>query len=201
MKTQIIGKEHIDFAVDALNKGESIAFKTDTIFGLSCLATDKNACQKLLQTKGREGKPLIILLGKNMKLKNYVKNIPQKIEKIISHFWPGPLTVIFELNYPFCNEITCGKSTIAIRVPNHELTQQILEKLGAPIVSTSANMTGEKPLNSEDQIFSVFNGKIPYIIKCEEEKKSTSSTIISFSDNNIHVLREGSIKSQEFKNF
>lgn len=201
MKTQIIDKKNIELAVNALKNGETIAFKTDTIFGLSCIATDKKACQKLLKIKGREGKPLIILLGQNMDLKKYVKDFPLKMQEVISYFWPGPLTIIFESGYTFCDEITCGKSTIAIRVPNDRLTQQILNKIDEPIVSTSANLSGEKPLNNEEEILNVFNGKIPYIIKAEKDKVLESSTIISFKDNQIVVLREGSIKKEMLENF
>lgn len=196
MKTQIIDKQNIGLAVEALKQGETIAFKTDTIFGLSCLATSKKACEKLLKIKGKENKPLIVLLGQKTNLNEYVKKIPAKLEEIIFRFWPGPLTIIFECNYPFCNQITCGKSTVAIRVPKDALTQQILEEVGEPIVSTSANLSGKKPLNNEDDIYSIFCGKIPYIIKAEGKADALSSTIISYNNDQIIVLREGSIKRE-----
>lgn len=197
METKIIDKQNIGLAVEALKGGETIAFKTDTIFGLSCLAKSKKACEKLLQIKGRENKPLIVLLGQKMRLKDYVKNIPAKLEEIILRFWPGPLTIIFESKYPFCDQVTCGKSTIAIRVPKDVLTQQILKDVGEPIVSTSANLSGRAPLNSEEDIYAVFYGKIPYVIKADGETSTLSSTIISYKDDQIVVLREGSIKREE----
>ena len=201
MKTKIINSTQIDLAVTALKNGETIAFKTDTIFGLSCIATSKEACKNLLKIKSRENKPLIVLLNKGADLNNFVLNIPPKAKEIIKNFWPGPLTIIFELNYPFCDEITCKKQTIAIRVPNHELTQTILQKVGEPIVSTSANLSGQKNLNSAEEIFAVFNKKIPYIIKDDNENFLENSTIISCTNNNIVVLREGSIKKENLNKF
>ena len=202
METKIINPSQINLAVTALKKGKTIAFKTDTIFGFSCLASNKTACQNLLKIKGRENKPLIILLGKNMNLDNFVLNIPEKAKKIIGAFWPGPLTIIFDLKYPFCDEITCGKKTIALRVPNHELTQNLIEKVGEPIVSTSANLSGQKSLNSVDEIFKIFNKKIPYILNDFDNNSSQeSSTIISCINDEIVVLREGKIKKEDLKNF
>lgn len=198
METKIIDSTQIDLAVNSLKKGETIAFKTDTIFGFSCLASNKTACQNLLKIKGRENKPLIVLLGENMNLNNFVLEIPEKAKKIITKFWPGPLTIIFELKHPFCDEITCGKKTIALRMPNHKLTQDLIKKVGKPIVSTSANLSGQTALNTAKEIFQTFNGKIPYILddfSCNQD--SQSSTIISCIKNEIVVLREGVIKKEE----
>ena len=200
MKTEIIDKTKINLALEALKNGECIAYKTDTIFGFSCIASNREACKKLVEIKQRENKPLIILLGKNMDIKKYVKNIPPKIEKIIEHFWPGPLTIIFETNYPFCDEITCKKSTIGIRVPNHELTQQILETINEPIVSTSVNISGMNFLNNENDIFEVFKGKIPYILTDNSKNTECSSTIISYTNNQLNILREGTIKKEDILN-
>lgn len=199
MKTKIVNNNQINLVIDSLKKGECIAFKTDTIFGLSCIATDINACKKIVKIKNRENKPLIILLKDKNDLQKYVKNISKRVQKIIDKFWPGPLTIIFELNYPFCNEITCGKNTIAIRVPNHDLTQKLLKKVGAPLVSTSANLSGKPTLNSADKILAVFDEKLSYIINADSQEKDLSSTIITFENNNIKILREGTITKQQLE--
>lgn len=198
MKTKIVNPSQTNLVAKSLIKGECVAFKTDTIFGLSCIATNKDACKKLVELKNRENKPLIVLLKHKDDLQKYVKNIPSKLQKIINYFWPGPLTIIFDLNFPFCDEITCGKKTIAIRVPNHGITQKILNLVKEPIVSTSANLSGMPSLNTSKDIFAVFNGKIPYIINDENcSQKEVSSTIICLENNSIKILREGTIKKED----
>ena len=164
MKTQIVDSTKSQLVANCIKKGGCVCFKTDTVFGLSCLASNKDACKKLVKIKGRENKPLIILLGSKKQLPQYVKNISDNAKKIIDTFWPGPLTIVFESKYNFCEEITCGQSTIAIRIPKHSLTQKLLDLVGEPIVSTSANISGEKPLNSVEEVASVFKGKVDYII-------------------------------------
>lgn len=196
MKTNIITEEQFTLAVDALNKEQTIAFKTDTIYGLSCLSTSPSACEKLAQIKGREGKPLILLISQNMSLDKYVSNISNQARKIIDKFWPGPLTIIFKAKYPFCDTITCGKSTIAIRMPDDSLCERLISAVGEPIVSTSANLSDEKPLNAPDAIFDVFTGKIPYIIDGGKPNNTLSSTIVAIDGDNISVLREGAIKKE-----
>lgn len=200
METKIIDKTNVNLAIDALKNGECIAFKTDTIFGFSCLASNKEACKKIVEIKQRENKPFIILLGENMEIKKYVKPIPAEIEKIMKHFWPGPLTIIFETTYPFCDEITCKKNTIGIRVPKHELTQQIISALNEPIVSTSVNISGMEFLNNENDIYKVFKGKIPYILTDNSKNTECSSTIISYANNQLNILREGTIKKEDILN-
>lgn len=199
METKIITDDKIQLAIETIKSGETIAFKTDTIYGLSCKATDSMACEKLAQIKGREGKPLILLVSKDMPLDKYVGKITDKAQKIIDKFWPGPLTIIFESTYPFCDTITCGKSTIAIRMPKDPLCERLISAVGEPIVSTSANLSGEKPLNTPNDIFGVFNGSIPYIIDSGEPDTTMSSTIIAINGDNISVLREGVITKDQIE--
>lgn len=199
METKVITEEQFNLAVDAIKSGETIAFKTDTIYGLSCLATDSFACEKLAQIKGREGKPLILLVGENMDIKKYVKHIPDKLKRVIDKFWPGPLTIIFESSYPFCDTITCGKPTIAIRMPNDRLTQKLILGACEPIVSTSANLSGQTPLNTPNAIFDAFNGKISYIIDSKVPDSTLSSTIIAIDNEDIMVLREGAITKADIE--
>ena len=199
MKTKIITKEEISLAVNALKAEKTIAFKTDTIYGLSCLSTSKSACERLAQIKGREGKPLILLVSKDMNIEEYVESIPAQAQKVIDKFWPGPLTIIFKAKYPFCETITCNKPTIAIRMPNDALCERLISAVGKPIVSTSANLSGEEPLDAPDAIFKTFKGKLPYIIDSGKSVSSTSSTIIAIDGDNISVLREGIIKKEDIE--
>lgn len=198
MKTKIVDKNKIDEVASALKQGDIVAFKTDTIWGLSCLATDKKACQKLLEVKGRENKPLIILLHSKRQLNKYAKICGELTPKIIKNFWPGPLTIIFESAYNFCSEITCSKPTIAIRIPRHKLTRQILKTVGEPIVSTSANLSGKPNLNTAQEVYSVFKDKVSHIINSRNKNNKNSSTIISLTNNQLVVLREGVIKKEDF---
>lgn len=200
METNIIGKDSVNLVINALKNGEVVAFKTDTIFGFSCLASNRRACAKLQELKKRENKPFIILLGKDMDINRYVKNISIQAKKIMDSFWPGPLTIIFESGYDFCKEITCGKNTIGIRIPDHELTQSIINGVGEPIVSTSVNISGKSFLNNELDILKAFSGKIPYIVK-DSSSGNSSSTIISGLNGEINILREGCIKKDEIINF
>ncbi|MBE5738982.1 MAG: threonylcarbamoyl-AMP synthase [Clostridiales bacterium] len=197
METKIITTNNIDLAIESLNNGQTIAFKTDTIYGLSCIATDSEACENLAKIKGREDKPLILLMSKDTDLSHYIGDISPEAKKIISHFWPGPITIIFPLRYPFCDTITRGGRTIAIRVPDDTLCEQILSQIGKPLVSTSANLTGEPALNSPTEILEKFRGKIPYIIDSGLPHENQSSTIISVVDNDVKILREGKVAKDE----
>lgn len=197
METKIITEKQLALAIEAVRAKNTIAFKTDTIYGLSCLSTSETACNNLAKIKGREGKPLILLISKNTDLSQYIGAVSSTAKKVMDKFWPGPLTIIFPLKYPFCDTITCGNSTIAIRMPDDGLCEKLISAVGEPIVSTSANLSGEKPLNSPDSIFETFKGKIPYIIDSGLPKTTSSSTIISIDGENISILREGAISKED----
>ena len=149
--------------------------------------------------KGRENKPMLVLCNKNFDYKKYVKT-NSKAEKLIEKFWLNALTIIFEKNYNFNQYITCGKETVGFRVPKDELCENILGSIDFPIVSTSANISGENQLNSAQEIFDVFVGKVDLIVDSGVCKNFLPSTIVLASENEVKVLREGAISKIEIEN-
>ena len=198
MKTKIVKPSEIETIVQYLNSGKVIALKTDTVYGFSCSAQNQSACQKIVNIKGRENKPMLLLVGKNTDYKKYVKT-NDAIEKLICNFWPGALTIIFENNFDFNEYITCGKNTIGVRMPKDELCEKILNNVDYPIVSTSANISNQKQLCSADEILNVFDGKVDLIVDSGVCNEFLPSTIVLADNNGASVLREGVIPKSEIE--
>lgn len=210
----MIISDSIEEIVNYIKQGKVVCFKTDTIWGLSADGTNLNAMQNLCDIKHRDiNKPVIFLIKKGQDLTKLVKNVPPQAEKLINNFWCGPLTLIFEarddLFLPYKNN-----RTISLRMPNDNLTQQILNKLDMPLPSTSVNVEGDPSLNSFEEITSAFNSQDFCILspkanlilansksfKTQDETKNISSTIVRCVNNKIEILREGSISKQQIEN-
>ena len=198
MKTKIVKPNEIETIIKYLNSGKVIAFKTDTVYGFSCSAKDENACKKIVEMKGRENKPMLLLVGEKTDYKKYVKT-NSTAEKLIQNFWPGALTIIFEQNFDFNEYITCGKNTIGVRMPKDDLCEKILCGIDYPIVSTSANISGENQLNSASEILEKFDGKVDLIVDSGVCTNFLPSTIVLTNKNDVTILREGVILKTEIE--
>lgn len=187
-----------------LNKENVVCFKTDTIWGLSANPKSSKAVQKLYTIKQRNlDKPFIFLISKKQNLNELVESISKTEQKLIDTFWPGPLTIIFKAkkdlsllkNYK-------QKTTIALRMPKDDLCQEILQKIDYPLPSTSVNLEGQPALNSEQEICKNFVNEEIYLFKNNSKNnlKEVSSTIVICEENNVKILREGSISKEDILN-
>ncbi len=187
---------NVDDFVYNLNKGKIACFKTDTIWGFSAASDNKEAIENLYKIKKRNlDKPFIFLIKKNQNLLDLVKTIPPKAQKLINKFWCGPLTIIFEAkeNLPLLAPYK-NKKTIALRMPEDELTQQILGKLSYPLPSTSVNTEGQPALNSFEEISKTF-GKEDFCILSkvgfsETNSKENFSANLKYKESLNHNLNK-----------
>lgn len=196
----MIINENIQQLTENVKNGKIICFKTDTIWGLSVNPNSKESIQNLYNIKQRElDKPFIFLISKNQDLKKFVKDVSSLEQKLIDNFWPGPLTIIFKAkeNLPILQHYK-NQTTIALRMPNDSLTQQILKKLDFPLPSTSVNLQNEQPLNTFNDIYNKFkDSNINILNNYTNLSDNISSTIVCVEDDNIKILREGQITKEK----
>ena len=151
----------------ALEKGFPICFKTDTIWGLSIKPTTKKNIEKLYNIKKRNiNKPLIYLISKNQNLNDIVEEITPLHNKLMNAFWPGPLTIIFNAKKDTnVMQNQHYQETIALRMPDDNLTQELLGKINYILPTTSVNIEGKIPLNNYNEIINEFKNENIYILK------------------------------------
>lgn len=186
--------------VDNLKEGKIVCFKTDTIWGISANPLNGKSINSLYTLKQRNvDKPFIFLISKNQDITKLVDNISPLEQKLIDAFWPGPLTIIFKAKSNLqLLDFYSNKDTIALRMPNDNLTQEILSKLDFPIPSTSVNLQNQPALNSFEEIYKNFQDKEIYILnKNNSQNNNISSTIVAVENNKIIILREGEIEKEK----
>ena len=175
--------------IEILKNGGVILYPTDTIWGIGCDATQKEAIQKVIDIKGHKRKKHFILLCKDVEMiSQYVETIPQKALALIKES-TSPLTIIYPKAKNLPIEMLSNDGTIGIRIPNHHYCQEILKKLNRPLVSTSANISGEKSPTCFEDISTLIKEKADFISPQEFQANNTQASSIVKIFENGEVLK------------
>lgn len=187
--------QNIEKAILELKKDNVIAIPTETVYGLAANALRENAVKKIFELKKRPSyNPLIVHIGSLKELQGIAREIPEKAYKLAHQFWPGPLTLVLKKGNSVAPAVTAGLDTVAVRVPNHPLTLELLGKLDFPLAAPSANPFGFISPSKAEHVLSFFGDKLNVILDGGECEKGIESTIIGFDENEDPVLyRHGSI--------
>lgn len=182
----------MDKAIEVLKNGGVILYPTDTIWGLGCDATNVDAINKIFDLKKRDKtKSMIILVESEKRLQDLV-DVPEMAWEIMD-MSEKPVTIVYDNPKGLPKELLADDGSIGIRLVKNDFCKKLITKLNKPLVSTSANFSGEKsPLKFSD-ISSEIVGLVDYAVEEDREKVSKysgSSVIKIWSDNRIKVLRE-----------
>ncbi|MGN7202633.1 L-threonylcarbamoyladenylate synthase [Pedobacter sp. SAFR-022] len=173
-------KTDIDKCLAVLKEGGVILYPTDTIWGLGCDATNEAAVEKINQIKGRAAdKSFIILLDTDSKIQSYVSEVPEVAYDLIEYA-ENPMTVIFDNARNLAKNVINQDGSVGIRVVRHDFVQQLLQRFRKPIVSTSANISGEPSPKNFDIISEEIKSKVDYIVEHQQDDRAEKkpSTII-----------------------
>ena len=198
MKTEI-GTD-LKKAIELLQSGELVSIPTETVYGLAANGINELAVQKIFEAKGRpKTNPLILHFPNSQAILPYVEDFPEELQKLANSFWPGPLTILLKKSELVSNAITAGHDRVAVRVPVHPLTIELLEQLPFPLAAPSANSYGKISPTKAEHVFNQLNGKIPYILDGGPCIKGLESTIIGMENNAMIIYRLGSISIEQIE--
>lgn len=188
-------KEGIQKASQIINKGGIVIFPTDTVYGIGCDPYNKESVKKIYDIKSRDISKPVPVLAYSKEVAAKIVHFDKLSKKIIEKFWPGPLTIILKLTDEKIKESLNLKDKIAIRVPNNKCTLELLKKCNF-LVGTSANISGDLPHTNPDECFKNLHNYDIFIdggtITSESE-----STIIEIEDEEIKIIRKGSLTKEE----
>ncbi len=191
---------NIQLAYNLLTNNKLVAIPTETVYGLAANAFNADAVLKIYQTKNRpQFNPLIIHSNSVERFENWGLIIPPEVKLLAKHFWPGPITFIIPANNNIPEIVTAGTGAVAIRVPNHQLTLQLLEKLDFPLAAPSANPSGFISPTSPQHVAYQLGNKVDYILDGGVCNVGVESTIISFLENEPKILRYGGLAVEEIE--
>jgi L-threonylcarbamoyladenylate synthase len=190
----------INTAANLLTSGEVVAIPTETVYGLAGNAFNQKAVGKIFEIKDRPHfNPLILHTNSIDKIQSFA-HLSGKAYKLAEKFWPGPLTLLLPKKQVISDLITAGYSTVAVRIPAHPLTLQLLDKIDFPLAAPSANPFGYVSPTMPEHVEKQLGKKISMILDGGPCKVGIESTIAGFDeDDNLIIYRLGGLEIEEIE--
>ncbi|MDQ3020635.1 MAG: L-threonylcarbamoyladenylate synthase [Bacteroidota bacterium] len=196
--TEII--KDIDLAVKEINTGNVVGLPTETVYGLGANALKENAVLKIFETKQRpKFNPIIVHVYNENDFENYSVKIPENVYKLIDKFSPGPITFILKKKFNIPDIVTSGNDSVGLRIPSHNMFREILKETKLPIAAPSANRFGKISPTSAEDVLTELKGKINYILDGGRCEIGIESTVISFAEDEIKILRHGFVTKEQIE--
>jgi L-threonylcarbamoyladenylate synthase len=194
----------IEHAVQLLRAGQLVAVPTETVYGLAARADSEDAVAEIYRAKGRPSFNPLISHVASVEMARRLAQFDNRAERLAAHFWPGPLTLVLPLREGsgVVPAVTAGLPTIALRMPAHPVTQELLRRLDLPLAAPSANRSMGISPTSADHVASTLDGRIAAILDGGTCPRGLESTIVALrKDGAWSLLREGPITREELELF
>ncbi len=183
----------ISAAAMAVHRGELVVIPTDTVYGLAADAFDPESVQLLLDAKGRgRHMPPPVLVHSVATLDALATQVPDYVHSLVAEFWPGPLTIVCRQQPSLQWDLGETRGTVAIRMPQHELTLALLERTG-PLAVSSANLTGQMAARSAAEAEAMLGESVAVIVDGGPSGDGTASTIVDATGPEPSLLRPGAL--------
>ena len=180
-----------------------IAFPTDTVFGLGCDAASEGAARRIFQIKGRPADQPLILMSDRADLLTALGEPSCQLDALAARFWPGPLTMVVPIRpavrHRIAASVRAAGNTVGLRVPDHPVALAILAACGAPLATTSANLSGQPPAANVEELVAQLGDKVSLIISGGPPPSGVPSTVLDLSRQPPAILRPGAVSAEEIK--
>ena len=196
MRTKVISTQAADalaHALDVLKHHGTVAFPTDTVYGIGGLAFDPEAIERLFVVKGRQhSQAIAVLLGRADDLEKIADHPNPAAQKLAKAFWPGPLTLVVP-RHPDVPDALSPAQTIGVRIPDHPFALKLLQAAG-PMAVTSANLSGQANTMTAGEVLAQLDGRAPLGLAGGRTPGGVPSTVVNTLGDPIEILRKGPIK-------
>ncbi len=168
----------IEQAVEVLREGGVIAYPTEAVYGLGCDPDDQAAIEKILALKQRERSKGLILIASDVdQLQPYLEELPEEAHHRALASWPGPFTWVWPTKADTSEWLRGDFATLAVRVTAHPLARELCQAFGKPLVSTSANLSGQPPARTAAEVHEQFGPRVDFILEGEVGPHSSPTEI------------------------
>jgi L-threonylcarbamoyladenylate synthase len=192
-----VSQREIEKGVEILQKGGVIAFPTDTVYGLGADVFNSTAVEKIYEIKNRpKHRQLPLLIADVERLTTLADPIPEIAWFLAKRFWPGGLTLVLPKTDSLPVYLGSGP-TIAVRVPDHPVCLALVQRLGNPIIGTSANISGQPAALTAEEVSQQLGGKIDFVINGGKCPGGKESTVVDATREPPIILRQGIIPPDE----
>lgn len=194
---KILNLNDIETIKNILNNDGIIAFPTDTVYGVGCVYDSEIGLNKIKKAKHRDDKKPLPMMVANIDLIKEVCYVNEVANKLINKFMPGAFTIVLKKKEHISDNITNGFDTIAIRIPDHKISLEILKQINKPMLVTSANKSDTPSKFNSDEVIKDIGDYLDGIILGQSDN-SIASTIVQVTDE-VKILREGLISKSDIE--
>lgn len=188
--------EAINLAATVLRDGGIVVFPTETVYGIGAAATSCIGPQEIIDVKMRpKSKPLPWLVETESALDTYGVDVPDYAHNLAKKYWPGPLSLVVKASDRVGKDFRDARGTVALRCPDHEVVQELIRASGGPIITTSANTSGNPPAASFEELEPRIIHAADLTLDGGETHHGVASTVVDCTGPEPEVLREGAISA------
>ena len=190
----------ISQASKILRAGGIVAFPTETVYGLGADATNPHAVAKIFDAKGRPAtNPLIVHVADIDRAKRYAAVWPSTAQQLAEKFWPGPISLVVHKSPAIAENVTAGKNTVGLRMPDHPMALQLLREFDGPVAAPSANRSNRISPTTADHVRQELGDKVDLILNGGPCRVGIESTVLDLSGDTPTILRPGGISQQQIE--
>ncbi|MGB7135748.1 MAG: L-threonylcarbamoyladenylate synthase, partial [Acidobacteriaceae bacterium] len=185
-------REAIARAAGILRAGGTVAFPTETVYGLGANALDAEAVKKIFAAKERPGwDPLIVHVGRRALVTAVAEEVSQDAHRLMEAFWPGPLTLLVPRHPRIPALVTAGLERVGVRMPAHPVAAALLRAAGVPVAAPSANRFGRASATTAEHVAEDLAGRIDASLDGGETTHGVESTVVEAREDGCVVYRPG----------
>ncbi len=190
--------EFVMEAAEVIKSGGVVVFPTRCLYGLGADAFNRQAVSRVFAIKQRpQQNPILVFIDHREQLEPLVKRIPAIATRLMEHFWPGRITLVFEARDSVPDSLTAQTGKIGVRIPGHAVALALVKAVQGPITGTSANLSGRPGCHRIADLDLQIAGRLDLILNAGSLKGGKGSTVVDVSESNPRILREGEVTSQE----
>ncbi len=179
-------------AADVLRAGGLVAFPTETVYGLGANATDAEAVSRIFSAKQRPASdPLIVHIASPEQLDQVTRFIPDLARTLAARFWPGALTLVLQRGAAVPSNVSAGRTTVAVRMPNHPIARALIQTADLPVAAPSANTFSRPSATSAQHVLDDLNGRVDIILDGGTTPIGVESTVLDLTVDPPVILRPG----------
>jgi L-threonylcarbamoyladenylate synthase len=191
-------RDAIEQAAAILRRGGTVAFPTETVYGLGANALDSAAVAAIFEAKQRPAwDPLIVHIPEAARLQGLAKTIPEPARLWMERFWPGPLTLLLEKEAIIPDAVTAGRSKVGVRVPQHPVAQALLRAAGLPIAAPSANLFSHVSPTTAAHVLADLDGRIDAVLDGGACEHGVESTVVDAAADPCVLYRPGAVSLEQ----
>jgi L-threonylcarbamoyladenylate synthase len=187
-------------AANAVALGRIVAFLTDTFYGLGADPFNRSALLKINSLKGRDGgKPILVVISDASEADRFIERRSEVFDAASARHWPGALTLVVAARASVPAEITAGSGTVGLRLPDDESVRDFVRSCGGALTATSANIAGEPPARTAEDVARYFPGLLDLIVDGGAARSDKPSTVLDTSGATARLIREGAVSRRQLR--